>query len=265
MLKKEHLLSLCISLATTTPITELHYLKTTDCQHLVSSFIILKQPIQTTAHTHGAVVMERDKQQLSDKIRNLYRDCGYVVAQLVEALHYKPESCRFNSRWCHWNFSLTQSFQQHYGPGVDSASNRNEHQEYFLEGKGGRCVGLTTLPPSCANCLETWEPQPPGTLRACTGIAFAFLCTLKWLYNICNILQGNANLTHHKPITTTDKMGNMINLSPHFLYPSNYNDQHTNAQVTLQSGHNRKCTYMCNTCSTSLVIFYNINKSSCPV
>ena len=22
--------------------------------------------------------------------------------------------------------------------------------------KGGRCVGLTTLPPSCANCLETW-------------------------------------------------------------------------------------------------------------
>ena len=25
-------------------------------------------------------------------------------------------------------------------------------------GKGGRCVGLTTLPPSCGNCLEIWEP-----------------------------------------------------------------------------------------------------------
>jgi hypothetical protein len=25
-------------------------------------------------------------------------------AQLVEALHYKPEGCRFNSQWCHWNF-----------------------------------------------------------------------------------------------------------------------------------------------------------------
>jgi hypothetical protein len=37
--------------------------------------------------------------------------------------------------------------------------------------KGGQCVGLTTLPPSCADCLEVWEPQPPGTLRACTGIA----------------------------------------------------------------------------------------------
>jgi hypothetical protein len=34
--------------------------------------------------------------------------------------------------------------------GWDSASNRNEYQEYFLGGvKGGRCVGLTTLPPLC--------------------------------------------------------------------------------------------------------------------
>jgi len=31
-------------------------------------------------------------------------------------------------------------------------------------GKGGRCVGLTTLPPQCANCLVIWEPQLPGTL-----------------------------------------------------------------------------------------------------
>jgi len=62
----------------------------------------------------------------------------------------------------------------HYGPVVDSSSNINEYQEYFLGGKGGRCVGLTTLPPSCADCLEIWEPQPPGTLRACPGIALPF-------------------------------------------------------------------------------------------
>ena len=54
--------------------------------------------------------------------------------------------------------------------GVDSASNRNEYQEYFLMDKGGRCVGLTTLPPSCADCLEIWEPQPAGTLRVCPGL-----------------------------------------------------------------------------------------------
>ena len=28
-----------------------------------------------------------------------------------------------------------KSFRSHYGPGVDSASNRNEYQEYFLEVK----------------------------------------------------------------------------------------------------------------------------------
>jgi hypothetical protein len=66
-------------------------------------------------------------------------------------------------------FSLT-SFQQCYGPGVDLACNRNEYQEYFLGGNGGQCVGLTTLPPSCADCLESWKAQPPGTLRVCPGL-----------------------------------------------------------------------------------------------
>jgi hypothetical protein len=32
---------------------------------------------------------------------------GAAVAQLVEALRYKPERRGFDSRWCHWNFSLT--------------------------------------------------------------------------------------------------------------------------------------------------------------
>jgi len=40
----------------------------------------------------------------------------------------------------------------------------------FPADKGGRCVGLTTLPPSCADCLEMCEPQPPETFRACPGL-----------------------------------------------------------------------------------------------
>ena len=32
---------------------------------------------------------------------------GHAVAQLVEAQRYKPEGRGFNSRWCHWIFSLT--------------------------------------------------------------------------------------------------------------------------------------------------------------
>jgi hypothetical protein len=58
---------------------------------------------------------------------------------VVEALRYKPESRGIDSRWCHWNFSLTQSFRPHYDPGVDSDSNRNEYQKHFLgvNGAGG--------------------------------------------------------------------------------------------------------------------------------
>jgi len=54
---------------------------------------------------------------------------------------------------------------------VDSVSNRNEYQEYFQGGgRRGQCLGLTTIPPSGADCLEIWELQPPGTLQASTGI-----------------------------------------------------------------------------------------------
>jgi len=37
-------------------------------------------------------------------------------------------------------------------------------------GKGGLCVGLITLPPSCDDSLEIWEPHPLGTLTACPGM-----------------------------------------------------------------------------------------------
>jgi len=38
-------------------------------------------------------------------------------------------------------FSLTKSFRQHYGPGVDSDCNRNEYQEYFLGVKAAGAYG----------------------------------------------------------------------------------------------------------------------------
>jgi hypothetical protein len=37
-------------------------------------------------------------------------------------------------------------------------------------GKGDRFVGLTNLPPSCADSLKIWEPQPRGNLRPCQGL-----------------------------------------------------------------------------------------------
>jgi hypothetical protein len=96
---------------------------------------------------------------------------GLITTQLggrdgavVKVLRYKSEGRWFDSRWCHWKFSVTQSFRSHYGPGVDSASNRNESQEHFL---GGQCVRLTTLPPSCAVVMKSWNLnflEPSGSL-----------------------------------------------------------------------------------------------------
>ena len=87
------------------------------------------------------------------------------LAQLVETLRYKPEGRGFDPRWCDWNFHWHSTSRP-----SNSASNRNECQGCLLGGKGCRCVGLTTLPPSCADCLVIWEPEASGTLRACPGL-----------------------------------------------------------------------------------------------
>jgi len=38
---------------------------------------------------------------------SLYKLLGHAVAHLVEELPYNSEGRGFDSRWCHWNFSLT--------------------------------------------------------------------------------------------------------------------------------------------------------------
>jgi len=84
---------------------------------------------------------------------------------LVEALRYKPEGRGFDSRSCHWKFSLIKSFRPQYSPGVDSASNINEYQEYFLGRKGDRCLGADNLTTSMCRLSgklgvsTTWNPR----------------------------------------------------------------------------------------------------------
>ena len=69
------------------------------------------------------------------------------------------------------------SFRSHYDTGVDSASNRNEYQEYFLGGKGGRCVRLThyhhpVLLSRNLGALTSWNPL--GLSRPVMGLLFFF-------------------------------------------------------------------------------------------
>jgi hypothetical protein len=58
-------------------------------------------------------------------------DRWHGVAQLADALRYKPEGRDFDFRWCHWNFSLT-FFRVHDGFGVELGSNRNKYQKYIV-------------------------------------------------------------------------------------------------------------------------------------
>ena len=60
-----------------------------------------------------------------EKKKNIYIYI-YMGRVMVKALRYKPAGRGFDSQWCHWNFSVTLPFRSHFGPGVDSASNRNE-------------------------------------------------------------------------------------------------------------------------------------------
>ena len=54
---------------------------------------------------------------------------GYRGSTMVKVLCYKAGSIPAGVSGF---FIDIKSFRTHFGPGVDSDSNRNEHQEYFL-------------------------------------------------------------------------------------------------------------------------------------
>jgi hypothetical protein len=67
---------------------------------------IVNTALVKTALGEGLMNIEITKIQINAFLQYKGQQ-GHAVAQLVEAVRYKPERRGFDSRWCHWNFSLT--------------------------------------------------------------------------------------------------------------------------------------------------------------
>ena len=72
------------------------------------------------------------------------------MAHLVEALRYKPKSRGFEGALGFFTDFNPSSHTMALGS-IQSLA--NEYQEHLGGGNDGRCVGLATLPSSCADCL----------------------------------------------------------------------------------------------------------------
>jgi hypothetical protein len=73
--------------------------------------------------------MKFDKYPLKFSYR--HHVCGVAHCSVVgRGTMLKTDGRVLDSRWGNWIFQFAQSFQPHYAPGIDSASNRNEYQEY---------------------------------------------------------------------------------------------------------------------------------------
>jgi hypothetical protein len=88
-----------------------------------------------------------------------------------------------------------------YGSGVDSASNRNEYQECFLEGKGGRCLKLTTLPASYRSLghSTSWNIQGLYNNRPIQGLFYLYLYLLRWAAAVVSMLASGTQVRGFKP------------------------------------------------------------------
>jgi hypothetical protein len=88
----------------------------------------------------------------------------------IQKLYRGSQSLNSGPRWHGWGTALQTCWSRVRFPGVDSGSHRNKYQEYFLGGKPGRCLWLTTYHLHVPIVLKFWEPRPPGTLKACPGL-----------------------------------------------------------------------------------------------
>jgi hypothetical protein len=106
-------------------------------------------------------------------------DCGGTV---VKVLCYKSEGRWFDPSWCHWNFSWTSNPSDRTMALGSTQPLKEMSTRSISWGKGGRCLRMTTLPPSCAVVMKYGTLNflgPSGPLQACNGTALPLLYRTK--------------------------------------------------------------------------------------
>ena len=174
---------------------------------------------------------------------------------MVAALRYKPGDRGFDSRWCHWNFSLTLSFRPHYDPGNISlgvkAAGAWGRQPYHLQVP-------TVLKSGSLNLLE-----PSGPVQDCNGIAlpFFFLHLQRPLqihdsYTSPSKLFALASFCQKTSLPKTDAQPRVILLHPRTGYRR---EQKTNASSSsipkkkhFFTPHSSSCSFLFYTCHGSI-------------
>jgi hypothetical protein len=87
-----------------------------------------------------------------------------------KALRYYSDGPGIDSRWCHWIFQWHIPSDRTMALGSTQPLVKIEYQEHFLEVKAAIAWGWRPHHLHVPNIMEIWEPKPPGTLWATSGL-----------------------------------------------------------------------------------------------
>ena len=120
-------------------------------------------------------------------LNNVYLLAGAWSSVVFKALRHKSEGPGIDSKRWRLEFILWQLTSP---CALGSTQPLKMSTRIFLGGKGGRCVRVTTLQSSYAECLEIWSlnrPEPSGPHRPVIGAALPFISLNE---NSCNCSQN---------------------------------------------------------------------------